>query len=136
MTTKTLTGSCLCGGVRYTVHGEPRQLYHCHCSRCRKATGTGHVSNLVVAGTLTWDAGENLIRRYKVPEAERFTNVFCVECGGRVPRLSPQGDSVNIPAGSLDTDPGVSAGARLFMGSRASWSCHGDSVPAYDELAG
>ena len=61
METKTLTGSCLCGSVRYTVQGEPQRAFHCHCSRCRKATGTGHASNLFVAGTLTWDAGEALV---------------------------------------------------------------------------
>ena len=76
METKTLTGACLCGSVRYTVQGDPQRAYHCHCDRCRKATGTGHASNMVVAGTLTWNAGEALVRQFKVPEAQRFTNTF------------------------------------------------------------
>jgi hypothetical protein len=62
METKSLTGSCLCRSVRYTVQGEPQRAFHCHCSRCRKATGTGHASNLFFAGTLVWNAGEALVR--------------------------------------------------------------------------
>ncbi|MCB2043083.1 MAG: GFA family protein, partial [Rhodoferax sp.] len=97
MDTRTLTGSCLCGAVRYTVYGEPQRAFHCHCSRCRKATGTGHATNLFVAGTLTWDAGEALVRHFKVPEAQRFTNAFCSACGARVPRSAPGSGMVMIP---------------------------------------
>ena len=34
-----LTGSCLCGGVRYEITGPFRRAGHCHCSRCRKHSG-------------------------------------------------------------------------------------------------
>ncbi len=136
MTDREFTGSCLCGRVRFTVRGEPQRFFHCHCSRCRKASGTGHASNLFVAGTLTWDAGEALVRRFKVPEAERFTNAFCTECGARMPRFQSQAGIVMIPAGSLDGDPGMAPQARIFAGSRAGWSCAGDALPAFDEYAG
>ena len=76
MSEQTLTGSCLCGAVTYTVIGEPQRFYHCYCGRCRKATGTGHATNLFVAGQLTWDSGETLITSDKVPEAARFANCF------------------------------------------------------------
>ena len=46
MTQATLTGSCLCGAVKYAATGVATRFLHCHCSRCRKATGTGHASNL------------------------------------------------------------------------------------------
>lgn len=46
MTQATLTGSCLCGAVKYEATGVATRFLHCHCSRCRKATGTGHASNL------------------------------------------------------------------------------------------
>jgi hypothetical protein len=46
----TLTGRCLCGTVKYEVTGEPARFLHCHCARCRKATGTDSV--LVPAGSL------------------------------------------------------------------------------------
>jgi hypothetical protein len=74
----TLTGSCLCGAVKYEVAGEAQRFYHCHCARCRKATGTGHASNLFLQpGALSWLSGQEHIRTFKVPEAVRFTNQFC-----------------------------------------------------------
>ena len=132
MTTPTLTGSCLCGSVRYTIHGAPQRAFHCHCSRCRKATGTGHATNLFVGGTLTWDAGEALVRQYKVPEAQRFTNAFCSTCGGRVPRAVAASGAVIVPMGSLDSDPGFAPQARIFQGSRAAWSCSDQALPGFD----
>jgi hypothetical protein len=136
MDTKTLTGSCLCGSVRYTVSGEPQRALHCHCSRCRKATGTGHASNLFVAGMLTFDTGEPLVRQFKVPEALRFTNAFCSACGARVPRSAAGSGMVMIPMGSLDVDPGIEPQAPIFQGSRASWSCSDRSLPGFDAMPG
>ena len=128
-----LRGSCLCGAVKYEVAGEAKRFYHCHCSRCRKATGTGHASNLFLQpATLTWLIGQEHVRAFKVPDAARFTNQFCGICGGRVPR-QPEGiDSVLIPAGSLDDEAPIRPQARIFTGSRASWSCSGDELAVHE----
>ena len=136
MAKTTLKGSCLCGAVKYEVSGEPTRFYHCHCSRCRKATGTGHASNLFLQpGTLTWLSGEEQIRAFKVPEAKRFTNHFCATCGSRLPRQIKDTDVVMIPSGSLDDDAPIKPQARVFAGSSASWSCTGDALPVYSEYA-
>ncbi|MCJ7814993.1 MAG: GFA family protein [Xanthomonadales bacterium] len=136
MATKTLSGSCLCGAVRYTTTGEAQRFYHCHCSRCRKASGTGHASNLFLKGTLTWESGEERVKCFKVPDAERFTNTFCETCGGRVPRFIEQYGVVFIPAGSLDDEPDLDPQARIFMGSRTAWSCGESHLPEFDEYPG
>ena len=131
----TLKGSCLCGGVKFEVSGEPKRFFHCHCSRCRKATGTGHASNLFLdPGALKWLQGEERIRSFKVPEAKRFANAFCVTCGSRLPRQLPGTNAVIIPCGSLDDDAPIKPQARIFVGSRTSWSCSGDTLPAYAEF--
>lgn len=95
MTSTTLRGSCLCGAVRYEAAGEPLRFLHCHCSRCRKATGTGHASNLFLQpGALRWLSGEENIHSFKVPDAQRFTNSFCQACGSRLPRQATGSDLV------------------------------------------
>jgi hypothetical protein len=135
MSQVTLKGSCLCGAVKYEVIGEATRFFHCHCSRCRKATGAGHASNLFVQpGELRWLQGEDQVRSFKLPEAKRFTNTFCATCGGRVPRQAPGTDVVLIPAGSLDVDPPIKPQARIFTAWSASWSCSGDRLPAFPEL--
>lgn len=134
MTQSTLKGSCLCGAVRYEATGEPQRFLHCHCSRCRKATGTGHASNLFLQpAALKWLSGEEQLRSFKVPEAKRFTNVFCATCGGRLPRLVQGSDAVLVPAGSLDDEPPIKPQSRIFVGSRASWSCDSDALPLHEE---
>ncbi len=135
MTNTSLSGSCLCGSVQYEISGEAQRFYHCHCERCRKTTGSGHASNLLVTPEtcLTWVAGESLLKRYKVPEAERFYNCFCSQCGSPMPRVVPQLSAVIIPAGTLDGEPPIKPGARIFWDSRSQWSCSDNELPVHAE---
>jgi len=134
MTQTTFRGSCLCGSVQYEISGDPQKFYHCHCLRCRKASGTGHASNLLIKpGAIKWSKGEDLIKAYKIPEAKRFTRCFCSVCGSAVPRYVKETDFIVIPAGSLDSDPTIRPQARIFWDSRASWSCGGDGLPVHSE---
>lgn len=133
MTPSTFRGSCLCGAVQYEISGEPKKFYHCHCRRCRKASGTGHASNLLVKpGAIKWIQGEERVRIYKVPEAKRFARHFCSVCGGSLPRYVKETDFIVIPAGTLDSDAMLQPQARIFWDSRASWCCGGD-LPTYSE---
>jgi hypothetical protein len=42
------TGSCLCGGVRFSVKGELQPLQLCHCAQCPKAQGSAFASALPI----------------------------------------------------------------------------------------
>jgi Glutathione-dependent formaldehyde-activating enzyme len=64
MSTEPLSGSCLCGAVRYEVGKPYLRFAHCYCGRCRKATGSSHATNLYVEPPqFSWTAGAELIRR-------------------------------------------------------------------------
>lgn len=137
MSQQTLTGSCLCGALQYSIEGEPVRFYHCHCSRCRKSTGTGHASNVFVSGgSLQWSGDTGLIGSYKVPEAERFVRIFCTTCGGPLPKDIPDMKLVMIPAGTLDNEPNIAPQARIFQDSKSDWSCSGDEVPCFATYPG
>ena len=134
MESMTFKGSCLCGAIKYELSGEPKRFYHCHCERCRKATGTGHASNIMVkTDNLNWLTGETLLKHYKVPEAERFFTLFCSECGSAMPRDVPEIGMVVIPAGSMDHEITIKPEARIFWDSRAEWSCSGDGLSVFAE---
>ena len=129
-----LSGSCLCGSIAYEIKGDSLLFAHCHCQRCRKASGTGHASNIILKPlTVEWTAGEQLLRSYKVPDAKRFAAVFCSECGSSMPRVAADNSVAVVPAGSLDSDPGIRPDVRIFQESRAEWSCPGNDVPAFDK---
>lgn len=130
-----LKGSCLCSAVKYEVSGDPQRFYHCHCSRCRKSSGTGHATNLIVSdASLEVTAGESLLKQYKVPESKLFARQFCSHCGSPVARFVPEMDAVVVPAGSLDDEIPIKPQARIFWDSRAEWSCDGDGLPRYAEF--
>jgi hypothetical protein len=134
MSERELAGGCLCGAIKYTVHGPFLRFLHCHCARCRKVTGSAHATNLFVdAANLHFTAGESLPVRFDHPEAQRFGNSFCPRCGSRVPHLSKDGRNYLIPAGSLDDAPDIRPTGRIYFGSRAPWSCDGDDLPRFPE---
>ncbi len=47
-------GACLCGAVKFTLSGVAESFHLCHCSRCRKATGTAHASNIFWGSRAEW----------------------------------------------------------------------------------
>jgi len=49
MQNKVTSGSCLCGKVSYEFSGNLGIFQYCHCSRCRKFTGSAFASNILVA---------------------------------------------------------------------------------------
>jgi hypothetical protein len=86
---------------------------------------------MVQQAELTWNKGEDLLRCYKVPEAERFYTQFCSQCGSPMPRDVPAIGAVVVPAGSLDQEIDLMPEARIFCDSRAEWSCGGDGLPVF-----
>ena len=136
MTEQTLTGSCLCGSLAYSLTGEPALFFHCHCSRCRKSSGTGHASNLFVKNAeVAWSGDTELIKNYKLPEATRFSRSFCTNCGGAVPMEIPDAKMVFVPAGTLNDEPNIAPQARIFYESKTNWSCASEDIPCFQEYS-
>jgi len=126
-----ITGSCLCGKVSFAA-SNPVGMMNCHCTRCRLSRSAAHATNLLVAEeNFEWRSGEELLSSYKLPDAERFSTSFCRDCGSLMPRV--RDGRVSIPAGSLDSDPGVGPGGHIFIGSKAAWFNIHDSLPQWQE---
>lgn len=130
----TVHGSCLCGTVAYEASGPFHVMVHCHCSRCRKATGAGHATNLTVApAQFRLLKGEEAITRFDLPQARSFGKWFCHTCGCSVPRKTRDGKLIVIPAGSLDSDPLLFPTDHIFWNSRAPWGCSNGALPVHAE---
>lgn len=134
MSSEKYSGSCICGSVKYEITGEFRFFYHCHCSRCRKSTGTGHASNIILKpDAAEWTDDEDLIGSFKVPDAERFRTIFCKNCGSPLPRVAPDLSMAVIPAGSLDSNPEINPSGHIFCDSKVDWSCDLRELPVWGE---
>ena len=129
-----IEGSWLCGEVAFEIAGTPERLMFCHCSRCRRARSAAHGSNLFFKpAQMRWLRGESLVKYYKDPSARFFSTAFCEKCGSGAPRVNVERGVAYVPAGALDTDPGIKA-MRIFVGSKASWVELTDSLPRFEEM--
>lgn len=129
----TVQGSCLCGAVAYGLAAPLEVMRICHCSRCRRASGSACFVGLPgLAANLEYLRGEELLSDYKLPESRFYQRRFCTLCGSNMPGKLPGIDRTMAAAGSLDTDPGVGIGYHVFAGSRADWYGLGDDLPNFE----
>ena len=128
-----VSGSCLCGSVRFEVEPPFRRANHCHCSRCRKHSGTfGLTQGRVARERFHLLAGEELLRVY-TPADGAAVKVFCSVCGSSLfGGHWPAGDEVSVRLGSLDGDPEIRPQYHSFVDSRAPWyELPKDGLPRY-----
>ncbi len=127
-----IRGSCLCGDIAYETTNRPVIMRCCHCSRCRRAYGAAHASNVFfpVEG-FRWVRVEDRLVDFALPGARRFGVSFCRRCGSKMPRIYRERGGVLVPGGSLDTDPGVRPTMHIYVGSKASWFPITDDVPQF-----
>jgi hypothetical protein len=129
----TIRGGCLCGNVEYEVELPFIKFVKCHCSRCRKATGSAFAANAyVLPQAFRWTAGEDQVVRFDFPKARSFSTSFCRECGSPLPHATRSGREVIVPAGSLHNDPGSSPTIDTCWQSRAPWLSDAINLPTSD----
>jgi len=127
-------GSCLCGAVNFEIEGDFDRFFFCHCEYCRKDTGSAHAANLFSStATLKWLSGEDHVRQYNLP-GTRHGKSFCGTCGSALPRSSPHGQMLIVPAGSLSTAVTTRPTAHIFMSSRANWDNALETVSKFDKF--
>jgi len=125
-----LSGSCLCGSIRYTVSAAIDHAENCHCGMCRKAAGAAFSTNaLVPASALTVEGSEHLGTYRSSPNRERC---FCSKCGSPlfIKRLNAP-EHIVITLGTLDDDPIVKPTRHVFFGSKAPWYDPDSTLPHY-----
>src|SRR6185369_5162743 len=85
-------GSCICGDVVFEVDGSFDRFLNCHCSRCRKATGSAHSCEVIVkASAVRWLRGEGSVTRFDLPQA-RSLQPPSASCAAARCRILPAAD--------------------------------------------
>jgi hypothetical protein len=123
------TASCLCGGVRWEITGGLGPVVFCHCSMCRKASGSAFACNASVADEdFHLRAGAELVQAYESSPG-KFRH-FCRTCGSPLWGTDPQMPGwKRIRLGSFDGDPGVRPSYHFAVESKAPWFDITDDLP-------
>ncbi len=119
---KKYHGSCLCGSINYEIEKPFIFFQYCHCSRCRKSTGSAFSPNIMIkAHQFKWTKGAEVVKRFMPETAKLFCTGFCPNCGSNMPWYSRNDKYVIIPAGTLDDDPECKPQRSIYWDSRAPW---------------
>jgi hypothetical protein len=126
-------GGCLCGGVRFEIEQIEGPFELCHCSRCRRTTGSAFAAGIWVRGEhFRLIRGADLVRTYEAPVLRSpppYRTAFCSTCGSPVPLPDPGFPFVEVPAGTLDDDPGLRPDRHMLFGPKAAWFEITDDLP-------
>lgn len=95
-----LTGSCLCGGVCYSINGPVRNIVNCYCSQCRKTSGH-HVASTRVNKDHLRLTKEKTLKWYECTPG--INRGFCEKCGGNLFWDNGKDNQISIMAGTLDS---------------------------------
>lgn len=122
-------GGCLCGGVRYRVHGPLRDVIACHCSQCRRASGHFVAATSAPADRLEFLSDSTLSWYESSPRARRG---FCSRCGGNLFWRQQGGPDISIMAGTLDPPTNLRIMRHIFVADKSDYYGLHDGVPAFD----
>ena len=127
-----ISGSCQCGGVRYTVDSEFSDVTNCHCTMCQKIHGAAYGTyGEVRRDRMRWTEGNDLLRVYS--SSKGVERRFCGLCGSTLHfQFDLEPDNCYVTLGSVDGDPGVAPKSHIFVGSRAPWHEITDDLPQHD----
>ncbi len=128
--TPRAAGGCLCGAVRYEIHGPLREVVNCHCGQCRRSHG--HVAAYTSAKredlVLTEDRG---LKWYRSSDFAR--RGFCGDCGASL-FWEPAGQGrVSIAAGGIDASSGLATVRNIFTAHKGDYYEIADGLDSLPE---
>jgi hypothetical protein len=128
-----ITGSCLCGAIRFEIDAPITAISHCHCGMCRKMHGAAFATfGSVEREHLHWLSGTE--HRQTYGSSARLEREFCSRCGSSLLCRSDDEPGVDyIALGTLDGDPGVRPEYHIWVDSKAPWYEITDELPRYAE---
>lgn len=130
-----LRGGCLCGDVAYEVEDAFAAAFYCHCSRCRRATGSAFKPMASIkTGSLRIVQGESGVLHYGDP-AETH-DVHCGRCGSFLYSVIAENGNTHVALGSLIDTPSVRPSFHMFVASKAAWYEITDDLPQFEGLPG
>ncbi|RHW75510.1 GFA family protein [Colwellia sp. RSH04] len=124
-------GKCLCGAVQVTISGSINDIIHCHCSLCRKNSGTAFATNgFIQADEFSILKGQAQLSAFSFKPGR--TRYFCAQCGSPVYSANIDDPTrLRIRLGLLDSDITERPVSHNFITSKANWEDLDAQLPRY-----
>ena len=129
------SGSCLCGAVTYKSSADPQMIANCHCVDCRKSSGTGHCTNLVIPEAAFSISGKTASFDKKTDSGNMVTRHFCPNCGSPAYTVNSSMARMVFPLASLlDDRSEMVVGLTVYASRATSWDPIADGIPSFEEM--
>ena len=125
------TGRCLCGAVRFEIRGDLGPFAYCHCTSCRRASGSAFAANSPVrVEQVSWPAGRDSIGEFESSPGK--FRAFCRGCGSPIyARRVAAPELLSMRLGLIAEDPGQRAQAHFNVSEKAAWYPVTDDLPQH-----
>ena len=126
---RQVTGSCLCGTVRFTVTLPTLFCGHCHCTMCRRNHGATYVTWFAVPrAQLSIEGGSSELTRY--PSSPHGSRSFCRRCGSSLfCESTHHPDTVDIPLANVHGPIDRVPECHIYFDDRAPRTVVADDLP-------
>jgi hypothetical protein len=116
--TKTYTGGCQCGAIRFRTTDLIDNAHICHCRMCQKAVGN-YFAALVGSGKaeLVWTRGTPA--RFR--SSENVERGFCSSCGTPLFYDPLHSDDIGLMIGAFDNPQDIKLVSQDSIESRMPW---------------
>jgi len=124
-------GGCLCGAVRYRLHGPFTYSAHCHCRSCQRAVGAGYATYSAVAPENFEVLRGDLAIYRSSPGVERG---FCAKCGTSLSYAGEGWSDVAVMSATLDDPAAARPTTNVYLEHRQPWVAIDESLRKYDRF--
>lgn len=127
-------GSCLCGRVKIELRGSIKDIIHCHCSLCRKNSGTAYATNgFINAKDFSIVEGQDCINYFEFKPGKK--RHFCSHCASPIYSSNSENpEQFRLRLGILDSDIEERPISHNFVSSKANWDELDAKLPHYEEF--
>ena len=126
-------GQCSCGSIAFNFLSDNFYAYQCHCSVCRKATGSAFSTTVMASeANFEWAHGQNMVATYTKESGYKVS--FCSRCGSPLPNKFRGLPLYTVPAGSLENADSVKVVVHLHLRSKVAWDREPAAGHQFDEI--
>lgn len=130
-----MLGKCLCGAVQFNIDKTSLKAYQCHCSLCRKQSGTySNLGSIIPKSSFRFLQGSEEITSWV--KENGFRSDFCSRCGSPVPNILRDTEYYWIPIGLLEHDENIELISHIYLNSKAHWEKESPNAERHLEFPG